>query len=253
MALASAGPGPARIRSAFTAMSESHNDYQRRYYTERPLPRLSPDLAGTPYVGRQIDAMIGLLDLAPGSAVLDVGCGLGKYTIALKDRGIDVEGLDLTSELIDRLRAERPDIPGHVADAAEPPAELKHRFDAAVGFFFLHHLDDLRGVFSGVRSTLRPGGRIGFLEPNPFFPGYYVQITLTPRMTWRGERGIFQMRARPLRGAAESAGLRLSALRAFGAMPPALANRPWGHVLERSIERVPGWDRVGAFQLMRLE
>lgn len=234
-------------------MSESHNTYQRRYYTGRPLPRLSPDLADTPYVGRQVAAMVGLLDLEPGAAVLDVGCGLGKYTIALKDRGIDVEGLDLTPELIDRLGEHRPDIPGHVADAADPPPELTQRFDAAVGFFFLHHVNDIAGVFAGIRSTLRPGGRIGFLEPNPFYPGYYVQITITPGMTWRGERGMFRMRTTPIRRAADSAGLRLRTLRAFGALPPALANRRWGHPIERSIERLPGWDRVGAFQLMRLE
>ena len=41
---------------------------------------------------------------------------------------------------------------------------------------------------------VKPGGRIVFLEPNPFNLLYYLQILFTPRMTWSGERGIPNMR-----------------------------------------------------------
>jgi SAM-dependent methyltransferase len=155
--------------------------------------------------------------------------------------------------LVDDLRSRRPDIPLHVGDAADPPATLLGRFDVAVGFFFLHHVADLASILSGVRATLKPGGRIAFLEPNPFYPGYYVQIALTPGMTWRGERGILRMRAAAVGPAAAAVGLRLVEDGAFGAVPPVLANREWGRRMERAVERLPRWDRVGAFRLMVLE
>ncbi|GMQ86400.1 MAG: hypothetical protein BMS9Abin07_1977 [Acidimicrobiia bacterium] len=234
-------------------MNEDHNEYQRSYYTGRPLPRMTTDLAGTPYVLRHVEEVMSRLDLPPGASVLDVGCGLGKYTVALAELGIDVEGIDLTPKLIEELHARRPDIPVHLGDAAAPPSELAERFDAAIGFFFLHHVGDLAPIISGMRTTLKPGGRIAFLEPNPFFPGYYVQIALTPGMTWRGERGILQMRPAVVAPAAAAAGMQLVEHTAFGAVPPALANRAWGRALERGAEMLPGWDRVGAFQLMILE
>ncbi len=234
-------------------MSEDHNAYQRRYYTERPLPRLSLDLAGTPYVKNQVDAVVTSLDLEPGATVLDVGCGLGKYTVALADLGINVEGLDLTPELIEELRERRPDIPGHVGDAATPLPQLAGRFDATVGFFFLHHVDHLSGVFTNLHATLRPGGRLAFLEPNPYFPGYYAQIAFTRGMTWRGERGILRMRPSTIRKAADASDLRLTGHGAFGAVPPVLANRKWGRAMERVAEKIPMWDRVGAFRLLILE
>ena len=234
-------------------MSDDHNAYQRRYYTERPLPRLSPELSDTPYVRNQVRAVVTSLDLAPGAMVLDVGCGLGKYTIALADLGIRVEGLDLTPELIEDLRKRRPDIPGYVGDAATPLPELAGRFDAAIGFFFLHHVDNLSGVFTSLHATLRPRGKLAFLEPNPYFPGYYAQIAFTRGMTWRGERGILRMRPGTVRKAADASDLRLTEHGAFGAVPPAVANRTWGQAIERVAERLPMWDRVGAFRLLILE
>ena len=234
-------------------MKSDHNDYQRGYYTGRPLPRLSPELTGTPYVRRQAREVVSQLGLLPGATILDVGCGLGKYSAALVELGLNVEGLDLTPALIEDLSARRPDIPTHVGDAASPPPELAGRFDAAIGFFFLHHVDDLAAVFAGMRSAVKPGGRVAFLEPNPFFPGYYLQITLARDMTWQAERGMLNMRPAVVAPAAAKAGMRLVHHAAFGALPPGLRNRKWGRTFERIAESLPLWNRVGAFRLLILE
>ncbi len=233
-------------------MSSSHNDYQRSYYSSRPLPRMTVDQAGTPYVQRHVSEVVAALGVEPGAKILDLGCGLGKYTAALADLGYEVTGLDLTPALVDELSRLRPDIPVLLADAADPPAELSGAFDAVTGFFFLHHLDDLTPVMSGARTALRDGGTAVFLEPNPVYVPYCLQITLTPGMTWRGEKGIFKMTRARLATAAREAGFTDVEFEAFGATPPALTNRNWGRQLEGVIERVPGWSKVGAFRLIRL-
>ena len=91
-----------------------------------------------------------------------------------------------------------------------------------------------------------------FLEPNPIYLPYSLQITFTPGMTWRGEKGIFKMTRSRLEDAARQAGFSDVAFRSFGATPPALTNKPLGRRLEAIIERAPGWSRVGAFRLIRL-
>jgi 2-polyprenyl-3-methyl-5-hydroxy-6-metoxy-1,4-benzoquinol methylase len=187
--------------------------------------------------------------IGPDDRVLDVGCGLGKYTMGLAEAGVAVEGLDLTPALIAGLHAAAPDIPTHVADLLDPPAELCGRFDVVTGFFMLHHVPDLGGALTGVRRLLRPGGRAAFCEPNPYFPGYYAQIAFTPGMTWAGDGGIVRMRERLMAEAAAVAGLRQQPTVRFGAFPPALANRAWGRRVEAALEAVPGWQRARAFQV----
>lgn len=233
-------------------MTGRHNEYQRRYYSTRPVPRMTADLAQTPYVRRHVAEVLAELGVESGGRVLDLGCGPGKYTIALAAEGLDVEGLDLTPALVEMLRETAPDIPVHLADAAELPDGLRGRFDAVTGFFFLHHLPALVPTLSSARAALRPGGRAVFLEPNPLFVGYYAQIALTPGMTWRGERGILNMTSRNLERAARSAGFDRFEQRVFGAAPPALANRSWGRRLESAFESLPGWGHVGAFRLVTL-
>jgi 2-polyprenyl-3-methyl-5-hydroxy-6-metoxy-1,4-benzoquinol methylase len=226
----------------------THNDQQIAYFTGRDLPRMDPvRRADTPYTQRHLDAVVAAARMQPGDRVVDVGCGPGKYTVGLAARGFDTTGIDLTPGLVEQLRQVAPTVTAIEGDLLDPPAELHGSFDVVTGFFVLHHLSDLDAAFAGTQRLARPGGRVVFIEPNAFFPGFYVQVTLTPGMSWKGDKGIVHMRAGRLRRAAAAAGLRDVAVTTFGAFPPALANKPWGRRLEARLENVPGWDRAKAF------
>jgi SAM-dependent methyltransferase len=233
-----------------TPADPQHNAAQRTYFERRPKPRMAP--ADTPYVRRQVEQTIRRARLHPGARVLDVGCGMGRYTIPLADRGFAVEGLDLSPVLLESLRAHdggRNRIPLHAADIAAPPPALRERFDAVVGFFALHHVHDLAACFAGMARVLRPGGRVAFLEPNPLNPLYYVQLALTPGMSWEGDGGIVRMRPRRVHAAMADAGLTPMGVERFGFLPPFAANTRAGTALEPLLERVPVWRPALPFQL----
>ena len=233
---------------------ERHNREQIEYFERAGKHAMRP--AGSTYARRQVDRLIAFAGLTPRERVLDVGCGMGRYTFALADHGLAVEGLDLSESLLARFRefdGGRYGIPLHCADVLDPPDELKGRFDAVIGFFTLHHLHDLGGCLRAMRDLARPGGRIVFLEPNPLNPLYYIQMLVVPGMSWSGDKGILNMREHDVFAAMLAAGLSRPTVERFGFLPPFAVNRPWGPRAEDTLEHVPLWSRLLPFQLFRAD
>jgi len=229
----------------------AHNEEQRAYY-RRPMRRSIAPAGESPYISRHLDEV--LLDAAIDSnaRLLDVGCGAGRHALLLKGRGFqNVEGLDLSPDLLKHLSASG--IPTHCADVAHPPSELSGRYNAVLGFFMLHHLLDLGAAFAGIAKMVRPGGRVVFIEPNPFNPLYYIQIACTPGMRWSAERGILQMRPKEMFPALRAAGLVNPNVRRLGFLPPFLRNRSWGGAVDGAAERVRVLEPFLPFQIFRAE
>ncbi len=94
---------------------------------------------------RELDAVIAVF-LAPGSRVLDVGCGDGGLVDRLSERGHDALGVDPNAPGDRRLIQKR------VEDATG-----LGQFDAITAVMTLHHAD-LDAVVSAIDRLLRPGG-----------------------------------------------------------------------------------------------
>jgi 2-polyprenyl-3-methyl-5-hydroxy-6-metoxy-1,4-benzoquinol methylase len=232
------------------AAVSQHNQYQRAYFEGAQHGTLKP--TGSVYLRRHVAQMMRFAGIKPGDRVLEVGCGLGRYTFILAEQGVAVEGLDLSTQLVQRLdeiNAGRYDIPLHAHDLVDSPAEMYGRYDAVIGFFVLHHVHDLHACLQVATRLARPGGRVAFLEPNPLNPLYYVQITFTPEMKWEGEKGIFKMRQSIMTPSMQAAGLSDVSCQRFGFLPPFVINTPFGERLESILESVPVWEKALPFQL----
>lgn len=214
-----------------------HNLTQLRYFGALK-PNMMP--GETPYIRRHVKEMLAFAGITPEDRVLEVGCGMGRYTIPLLNAGVNVEGLDLSPFLLEKLReaGDGRELTLHQADIWDPPAHLHGRFDAAIGFFTLHHLHDMELCFTSMARLVRPGGRIVFLEPNALNPLYYLQVAITPGMTWEGDRGIADMRKGRVFRAMRHAGLTGLRVHRFGWFPPFLANTGAGARIERVMEKV---------------
>jgi SAM-dependent methyltransferase len=229
-----------------------HNERQRAYFEGTDKPGMRP--SGSAYLRRHVEEVRRAANIEGGHRVLEIGCGMGRYTLILAEQGVRVEGLDLSPVLLDRLAASdggRHHIPLYCADVTQPPSSLQGPFDAVIGFFMLHHMIDVPGCFRTAAALVRPGGWVAFVEPNPYNPLYYVQMTLKPGMTWRGDGGLVHMRRRPLFDAMEAAGLEDLGLTRFGFWPPFLANRPAAARVERVLERARPLQPVLPFQVFR--
>jgi SAM-dependent methyltransferase len=105
--------------------------------------------------------------LAPGSSILDLGCGHGvPISQLLTEEGFAVFGIDASAKMISAFRARFPNT--HVECAAVEESDFFSRqFDGAVavGLMFLLPLDVQTLVIRKVVRALKPGGKFLFTSP----------------------------------------------------------------------------------------
>ena len=114
------------------------------------------------------------LQVKPGTRVLDVGCGVGRWSRMLAAKGATVTGVELSPTMIaqaqqlavaegvsDRCRF-------HVQDLSR--LEVDGPFDVVLGVTVLQHILDpelLRDAVRRMTNHLAPGGRMVLLEAAP--------------------------------------------------------------------------------------
>lgn len=98
--------------------------------------------------------------------VLELGCGEGHLTRAIRDRGCEVLGVDLSRDRLARARRFYPDLNFVRADILEFETDV--RYDTAVLAEVLEHVDEPTGeaMLQKAWSLLAPGGRLVVSVPN---------------------------------------------------------------------------------------
>ena len=109
-----------------------------------------------------------LLDLQPGSSMVELGCGSGWMTRFAARHGLDAHGYDIAPEMIAIARelAEQEGLDAKFDVADMETLDLGRRFDAALLYDALHHSRRADLVLATARKALRPDGRLLLVEPN---------------------------------------------------------------------------------------
>lgn len=126
-----------------------------RAYTEH----LSDELAAKPLDRGFLDAFAERV--RDQGLVLDVGCGPGQVAAYLHRRGVTIEGVDLSPEMVAQAAARHPAIRFVVGDMfalPHPPASLA----GLVGFYAIVHTPtaELAAPIRELQRVVRPGGLV---------------------------------------------------------------------------------------------
>jgi SAM-dependent methyltransferase len=88
--------------------------------------------------------------------LLEVGCGTGRISIPLMERGVDLIGCDLSSPMLKRLHGKYASARIAQADATLLPFQTAY-FTAALTVHVLHLIPSWRDVIKEIRRVLAPG------------------------------------------------------------------------------------------------
>jgi SAM-dependent methyltransferase len=114
------------------------------------------------------------LRVEPGMRVLDVGCGVGRWSRLLAARGAVVTGVDLSPTMIGEAsrRAAAAGLAGRCRFLVQDSSslDLGAKFDLVLGVTMLQHILDpqaLRAAVERIARHVAPMGRIVLLEAAP--------------------------------------------------------------------------------------
>jgi SAM-dependent methyltransferase len=144
------------------------------------MAAVDPAFAGAvdSYAETQVDLLERVLGLGEGDRILDVGCGAGRHSILLQERGYDVTGVDLSPRLLRLARQAWEERNGARRGPSWMPGDMRWLpasgpFDAAI------LLDHVFGVFeddgdhlrtlASVIDLLRPDGSVVLELLNPYY------------------------------------------------------------------------------------
>ncbi len=163
------------------------------FYVDTSLDYANPDMDRFLETGREIVRIA--LDESPVQparfdTAVEIGCGLGRVCLALRDRFEHVIGFDIAAEMLERARSlvddERVDL--RLTDGASLPGVADASVDLVVTFTVFQHIPDvdvIRGYVAEAGRVLRPGGI------------FAVQWTNTPgARRWRVRRAAMALTQR---------------------------------------------------------
>ena len=112
--------------------------------------------------GLEVDGLARLIGRPEGQRILDLGCGYGRVSTPLRERGYRVVGYDLSPALLNRARERDPAGAWVRGDMRDLP--FSGQFDTVISLFntmgYFEEEDENFRVMRSVSDALRPGGRL---------------------------------------------------------------------------------------------
>ncbi len=185
------------MQAKYDAIGTNYNQTRKAdpYLTEQLLKHLNPTKDGV---------------------YLDIGCGTGNYTNALREKGFQFIGIDPSIEMLQNAQSQNKNIQWKIG-SAEKTGLPQHSVYGIIGTLTIHHWTNLIRAFSELNYILKPKGKIIIFTSTPEqMQGYWLNHYF-PKML---EDSIVQMPSiQTIEQAMTSAGLKITTTESYSIKP----------------------------------
>jgi 2-polyprenyl-3-methyl-5-hydroxy-6-metoxy-1,4-benzoquinol methylase len=121
-----------------------------------------------------------LADISAGDSVLDIGCGAGEFSAALREAGARPIGVDVAAEALRRAAERAPGADLRLWRDGEPLPLDDCSVDVVWAGEVIEHVPDVAPWLSELRRVLRPGGTLLLTTPH-HGPLVLLGLAISPR------------------------------------------------------------------------
>lgn len=176
------------------------SDYQNKtekFFTKYVARKKDLDLLMMSKAGEiEFEKFFNFLNLPKGSKVIELGSGYGRFALQLLKRGYKVTAVDISQESLDILldQAKKNNIDKNLkilkSDFSKP--ENLGEYDGAYCISTFHLLAGTEEkrieIFSNLIKSVKKGGTVLAIEPNPLNPFYYPFYWFSDQVSWEIEK-----------------------------------------------------------------
>lgn len=219
---------------------------------KRNLNLLEVSTAG----GLEFDKFFNFLSLPAGASLIELGCGYGRFALQLLKKGYKVTAVDISQESLDILsdQAKKNKIDNNLILIKSDFSEEKfvNKFDASYCISTFHLLagteEERVRILSNLVKSVKEGGTVVLIEPNPLNPFYYPFYWFSDQVSWEIEKTFMKSSEFSLKKIFEKLGLVNIEISYMGFFPNRFINYFYGlYLFNKLINMVPIVNKLSSF------
>ncbi|MFC1721526.1 class I SAM-dependent methyltransferase [Patescibacteria group bacterium] len=207
-------------------MNDKHHKLQEDYFDSEAIGLKTDSVFPMKTLSAKMEfkSFKKFVGVEPGNKIVEIGCGIGRYTLPFLQAGIDVVGVDISGESLSVLeqayqKFRRPNW-GKLETSKEIPKQANA--DGVVCVNLLHHVENIPNKLKKMRNCVKTNGVVVAFEPNPMYFPWYLYFLAKGILVV--EKGILKCSTTAMSKYFQQAHLQDITIRRYGILPTRLFN-----------------------------
>ncbi|MBI2613564.1 MAG: class I SAM-dependent methyltransferase [Candidatus Levybacteria bacterium] len=197
-------------------MKNIYQEKTEKFFDKYVSAKKDLDLLKMSRAGRiEFEKFFNFLNLPKGSNVIELGSGYGRFVLQLLKRGYKVTAVDISQEslnvLLDQAKKNNIDKDLKLVRSDFSKPQFTDSYDGAYCISTFHLLAGTEEkrieTFSNLIKSVKKGGTVVVIEPNPLNPFYYPFYWFSDQVAWEIEKTFMQSTEFNLRNIFKKLGL----------------------------------------------